>query len=73
LQANVFALDFQTGSKNWEKINNISAVVGPNGPAVGYGKIFVAKDLYTVAALDIKTREELWSTRLPTLIQPWLR
>jgi outer membrane protein assembly factor BamB len=31
---------------------------------VGWGKVFVAKDLYTIAALDMTTGEELWSTKI---------
>ena len=64
LKANVFSLDFNTGQVNWQKTYNISAVVGPNGPAVGWGKVFIAKDLYTMAALDINTGEETWTNRL---------
>src|SRR5690606_34663662 len=43
---------------------NVAEVVGPNGPAVGWGKVFVAKDLYNVTALDAGTGEEVWTTRL---------
>jgi len=64
LKANVFSLNLQDGHVNWEKIYNISAVVGPNGPAVGWGKVFVAKDLYTIAALNASTGEEIWTTRI---------
>ncbi len=64
LKANVFALDLQNGKAKWSKMYDISAVVGPNGPAVAYGKVFVAKDLYSMVALDINSGEELWSTKL---------
>jgi predicted lipoprotein with Yx(FWY)xxD motif/outer membrane protein assembly factor BamB len=64
LKANVFAIDLGSGNVKWSKMYNISAVVGPNGPAVGDGKVFVAKDLYHMAALDMKTGSELWSTRV---------
>ena len=64
LRANVFSLNLKNGHVNWEKIYNISAVVGPNGPAVGWGKVFVAKDLYTIAALNASTGEEIWATRI---------
>jgi outer membrane protein assembly factor BamB/plastocyanin len=63
-KANVFALDLQTGAVKWQKLYNTDKVEGPNGPAVGYGKVFVAKDLYTMAALDMNTGQELWSNRL---------
>jgi outer membrane protein assembly factor BamB len=64
LKCNVFALDLETGEVRWSKFYNVSAVVGPNGPAVGWGKVFVAKDLYNVTALDAGTGEEVWSTML---------
>lgn len=64
LQCNVFALNLETGEPIWSKFYNVTGVVGPNGPAVGRGKVFVAKDLYNVTALDAETGEESWSTRL---------
>ena len=64
LRCNVFALDLETGDVRWSKFYNVAAVVGPNGPAVGWGKVFIAKDLYNVTALDAETGEEIWSTRL---------
>lgn len=64
LQCNVFALDLQTGVTIWSKFYNATNVLGPNGPAVGWGKVFIAKDLYNVTALDADTGKEIWSTRL---------
>ncbi len=64
LRNNVIALNFTTGEVKWSKFYNISAVVGPNGVAVGYGKVFAAKDLYNMTALDINTGQELWSSRI---------
>lgn len=64
LKGNVFALDLQTGSVKWNKTYNSSGIEGPNGPAVGWGKVFVAKDLYNMTALNASSGEELWSTRL---------
>lgn len=64
LKANVIALDLQTGSVKWSKIYNDSQIVGPNGPAIGYGKVFVAKDLYNITALNMNTGTEIWSTRI---------
>jgi len=63
-KANVFALDFKTGAVKWQRLYNTDKVEGPNGPAVGYGKVFVAKDLYTMAALDMNTGQELWTNKL---------
>ena len=64
LRCNVFALDLETGDLLWSKFYNVTEVVGPNGPSVGWGKVFVAKDLYNVTALDAETGEEIWSVRL---------
>jgi len=64
LKANVFSLNLLDGHVNWEKIYNSSDVEGPNGPAVGWDKVFVAKDLYTIAALNSRTGEEIWATKI---------
>jgi len=64
LESNLFALDRQTGAVRWEQRYD-EAVLGPNGPAVGYGKVFIAKSVKTVAALNAQTGEELWATDLP--------
>ena len=63
-KANVFAYDLATGETKWSKIFNASFVEGPNGVAVGYGKVYLAKDAYTMAALDLNTGQELWSNKL---------
>lgn len=63
LKSNVFAIDLATGKLLWEKDYNLDNF-GPNGPAVGWGKLFVPKGHYEVAALNLKNGEELWSTRL---------
>lgn len=64
LRCNVFCLNLQTGEILWSKLYNISEVVGPNGPAVGWGKVFIASDLYNVTALDAGTGDEIWTARL---------
>jgi len=60
----VFALDLDTGEPIWSKFYNVSDILGPNGPAVGLGKVFVAKDLYNISALDAETGEEIWSAMI---------
>lgn len=67
LKGNVFALDSQTGSIKWNKTYNSSSIEGPNGPAVGWGKVFIAKDLYNMTALNASSGEELWSIRLSNI------
>ena len=63
MKSNVFALDLKTGNLLWKKEYNTDAF-GPEGPAVGWGKIFVLKGHYEVAALDISDGQELWATRI---------
>jgi glucose dehydrogenase len=67
LKSNVFAIDLATGKLLWEKDYNLDNF-GPNGPAVGWDKLFITKGHYEVAALNLKTGEELWSTRLSNKI-----
>ncbi|MEQ8673828.1 MAG: PQQ-binding-like beta-propeller repeat protein [Aggregatilineales bacterium] len=60
LQSNVFALDFETGEIIWEQMYE-RGVLGPNGPGIGYGRVFISSNIDHFAALDINTGEELWS------------
>ncbi len=59
--ANTVALDLQTGAVKWSQVYNDTHVAGPNGPAVGYGKVFVTKDPYSISALDLNTGQEMWT------------
>jgi glucose dehydrogenase/plastocyanin len=61
LKSNVFAIDLQSGQVKWQQ-NYGADSIGPNGPAIGYGKLFIAKDTATIAALDLNSGAELWST-----------
>ncbi|MCK9356256.1 MAG: PQQ-binding-like beta-propeller repeat protein [Dehalococcoidia bacterium] len=63
MKSNVFALDLQTGDVLWRQDYDMN-LFGPEGVAVGWGKVFALKGHYEVAALDIETGEELWSTTL---------
>jgi outer membrane protein assembly factor BamB/plastocyanin len=64
INANVFALSLESGDLVWSAPYNNTSVAGPNGPAVGWGKVFAAIDPYTMAALNASTGEELWTQRL---------
>ncbi|WP_292367052.1 PQQ-binding-like beta-propeller repeat protein [Methanoculleus sp. UBA208] len=64
LYADTYALNLADGSVKWEKIYNNTTVTGPNGPAVGWGKVFVTSDPFSVAALNASSGEELWSMQL---------
>lgn len=63
LKSNVFAIALATGKLLWQKDYNLDNF-GPNGPAVGWDKLFVPKGHYEVAALSLKDGKELWSTKL---------
>ncbi|MCX6774764.1 MAG: PQQ-binding-like beta-propeller repeat protein [DPANN group archaeon] len=67
IYANVYALDMYTGAPKWIKIYNASGMIGPNGVAAGYGKIYAQKDLHNMVALDINTGAEIWSTKLSNI------
>lgn len=64
LYADTYALNLADGSVKWEKVYNNSTVTGPNGPAVGWGKVFVTNDPFSIAALNALSGEELWSMQL---------
>src|SRR4030042_1385431 len=63
LKSNVFAIELATGKLLWKKDYNLDSF-GPNGPAVGWDKLFVTKGHYEVAALNLMDGKELWATRL---------
>jgi glucose dehydrogenase len=63
LNSNVKAIDLATGSVRWTKEYQAFST-GPNGPAVGYGRVYVAKDGRTIGALDADDGHEVWSTEI---------
>jgi glucose dehydrogenase len=63
LASNVVALDLASGEVLWEWLPR-QAVLGPNGPGLGYGKIFAQDGENSVHALDLATGEPLWQTAL---------
>jgi glucose dehydrogenase len=65
LGSNVYSIALKTGKINWMKRYNLSTI-GPNGPAVGYGKVFMAKGAYNMAALEMDTGKELWASNIST-------
>lgn len=63
LSSNVRSFDRATGELVWEtRVDQTS--VGPNGVAVGWGRVYAAKGTKEVMALDVETGEELWAVRL---------
>jgi len=61
LGSNVRAVDMESGEVRWTHRYD-TFQIGPNGPAVGYGNVYVATGPDEIAALDMKTGEEVWST-----------
>ncbi|HUF54864.1 MAG TPA: PQQ-binding-like beta-propeller repeat protein, partial [Dehalococcoidia bacterium] len=71
LESNFYAIDLETGEEVWSTEYN-NTIVGPNGPAIGYGKVFGLSSPRSMVALDADTGEEIWARDLdhPTNIQP---
>jgi outer membrane protein assembly factor BamB/mono/diheme cytochrome c family protein len=63
LASNVFALTLSDGQVKWKQEYHVS-VVGPNGPAVGHGKVFAHVGPDQLKSLDLQTGQELWSIDL---------
>jgi len=61
MQNNVFALDLATGEQRWSQEYGTSTA-GPNGIAVGWGKVFVTSSERTVSALSADDGRELWTS-----------
>jgi outer membrane protein assembly factor BamB/mono/diheme cytochrome c family protein len=61
LTSNVNAIDLKTGTVKWSKNYNMTDV-GPNGVALGYGKIYGATPDFAFA-LDKDTGKEVWRSQ----------
>jgi outer membrane protein assembly factor BamB len=59
LTSNVHAIDRETGAIRWQRRFE-SFVIGPNGVAVGWGRLYAVDGDDDVVALDLATGEELW-------------
>jgi outer membrane protein assembly factor BamB len=64
LMGRLFSVNRQTGAANWVATFDSTGVVGPNGPAAGYGKVFGASNRYSVSAVDASSGNRLWTTNL---------
>jgi alcohol dehydrogenase (cytochrome c) len=62
LNSNVYAVDEQTGTLKWKHAFN-SPSIGPNGVALGYGRLYAAT-VSTVFALDPATGALIWKHKL---------
>jgi outer membrane protein assembly factor BamB/plastocyanin len=63
LASNVFAIRLDSGELVWEQRYE-ERVVGPNGPAIGWGKVFAPSGIDSFAALDIETGDQLWENQV---------
>ena len=61
LDSNVFAYDLKTGKQLWTHAYN-DTDEGPNGVAIGYGKVFGATSRFAFA-LDLSTGDEVWRSK----------
>jgi outer membrane protein assembly factor BamB len=61
-KSSVFALDAATGRLRWARLYT-APNDGPNGVAVGFGRVFAATDT-TAFALNARTGRRIWSRRL---------
>jgi len=64
LRSNVVALDLESGVERWRH-DALSLVVGPNGPALGYGMIFAVEGRAEVVARDAANGAERWRVEMP--------
>lgn len=64
LAGNIVALTLKDGTPRWRANYNSTTILGPNGPAIGYGKVFISPDGHSVSALDKENGLEIWSTRI---------
>jgi outer membrane protein assembly factor BamB len=63
LSSNVFALDADSGALRWKHVVRQKAF-GPNGPALGWGKLFVSNGDRHMVALRLENGKPLWRTPL---------
>ncbi len=62
LKSNIYSVDLDNGKLNWMKTYN-QDIAGPNGLAIGWGKIFAQVGHYNLAALTMRG-VQIWSTKL---------
>jgi glucose dehydrogenase len=63
LTSNVHAIDRATGAIRWRRQFD-RFVIGPNGVAVGWGRLYAVDGTDDVVALDLATGEELWRRKI---------
>lgn len=63
LSSNVHAVDLRTGERRWSATND-APTFGPNGVAVGWGRVFASVGGDSIAAYDVGCGEPLWTADL---------
>ncbi|MDX6398736.1 MAG: hypothetical protein QOJ43_2144 [Gaiellaceae bacterium] len=63
LGSNVFAIDAGSGSLKWKHVVRQKAF-GPNGPALGWGKLYAPNGDRHIVALDLASGKRIWRTPL---------
>ena len=64
LSGNIASLNLKNGGVIWSKNYNSTSILGPNGPAIGYGQIYISPDVYSISALDSSDGSQRWSVRV---------
>ena len=64
LDSAVRVMDGESGELVWEVTVPEGNTVGPNGVAVGWGRVYAAKGMREIFALDLETGDEVWSTEI---------
>lgn len=61
--SNLYALDRETGEEHWRHANDQPIPAGgPNGMAIGYGKMAYQAGKSEVVLIDLETGDEIWRT-----------
>ena len=63
LDSNVHAVGLRSGERRWI-VRNDAPVFGPNGVAVGWGRVFASTGGDAITAYDARCGERLWTTTL---------
>lgn len=64
LDSTVRVLDRATGRVVWERTSGDGPNIGPNGVAVGWGRVYATSGMEAVVALDLETGDEVWRAEL---------
>ncbi|MFN8620860.1 MAG: PQQ-binding-like beta-propeller repeat protein [Chloroflexota bacterium] len=64
LTSDIHVYDLQTGDVIWQTPDWNQPQLGPNGVAVGYGRVYAVRGASTIVALDAKDGTEIWSKDL---------